>query len=419
MAPGTSLWRNPNYRTFLGIQTLSAVGDSFSYVAIPLLVLQVTGSLVQMGIVTGLTGVASITTGLFAGVVVDRFDRRTLLMICDGARCVLYGAVAVVFLVAEPSWLIYLVVPLAGVFSMIFQVTYVAVVPAIVAADQITRANGHLYATYAVASVAGPALAGMVAAAFGPAAAIGLDAVTFAVAAVGVLFIRLAAGRPDAARPAVAGAGNVRNEFLAGARFLWNHPLLRQLTLLLSLLTFLTYGLTDAVIFRLKDELGQPDTVVGYVLTAGTVGTFVASFVVARVRGRLGFGPSWIGAFSLAGLAVAGMGLARSVPALAVLMAVMLLGTGVAGICSMSLRQEITPGHLLGRVTAAFWTIHSALGPLGAGAITAVAAGVGVTPVLLAVGTAMVAIALSGAFSSIGRAGATPAAERVLEGARS
>ncbi|OWV11566.1 MFS transporter [Micromonospora wenchangensis] len=415
---GTSLWRNSNYRTFLGIQTLSAIGDSFSYVAIPLLVLQVTGSLVQMGIVTGLTGVASITTGVFAGVVVDRFDRRTLLMICDGARCVLYGTVALVFLVAEPSWLIYLVVPLAGVFSMIFQVTYVAVVPAIVPTDQITRANGHLYATYAIASVAGPALAGLVAAAFGAAAAIGVDAITFAVAAIGVLFIRLAA-RPAQPGPADAEAGGVRNEFLAGARFVWAHPLLRQLTLLLSLLTFLTYGLTDTVIFRLKDELGQSDAVVGYVLTAGTVGTFVASSVVARVRGRLGFGPSWISAFSLAGLAVAGMGLVHHVPALAVFMAVMLLGSGVAGICSMSLRQEITPSHLLGRVTAAFWTIHSALGPLGAATITALAAGFGVTPVLVVVGTAMVLIALSGAFSSIGRAGVTPAAEPALEGARS
>ena len=411
---GTSLWRNSNYRTFLGIQTLSAIGNSFSYVAIPLLVLQVTGSLVQMGIVTGLTGVAFITTGVFAGVVVDRFDRRTLLMICDGARCVLYGTVAVVFLVAEPSWLIYLVVPLAGVFSMIFQVTYVAVVPAIVPTDQITRANGHLYATYAIASVTGPALAGLVAGAFGAAAAIGVDAITFAVAAIGVLFIRLAA------RPAQPGpAGGVRNEFLAGARFVWAHPLLRQLTLLLSLLTLLTYGLTDAVIFRLKDEFGQSDAVVGYVLTAGTIGIFVASSVVARVRGRLGFGPSWISAFSLAGLAVAGMGLVHHVPALAVFMAVMLLGSGVAGICSMSLRQEITPSHLLGRVTAAFWTIHSALGPLGAAAITALVAGFGVTPVLVVVGTAMVVIALSGAFSSIGRAGVTPAAEPVLEGARS
>jgi hypothetical protein len=61
----------------------------------------------------------------------------------------------------------------------------------------------------------------------------------------------------------------------------------------------------------------------------------------------------------------------------------------------MSLRQEITPSHLLGRVTAAFWTLHSSLGPLGAAVLTAAAAGYGVTPVFLGIGVAMVTIALA------------------------
>lgn len=162
-AGAPSLWRDPAYRLFLAVQTLSALGDSFSYVAIPLLVLHSTGSVVQMGVVTGLTGVASIVTGLFAGVIADRFDRKMLLVVGDSARCLLYALIPLVWLFAAPVWLIYTVVPVVGVFSMLFQVTYVTVVPALVAPDQIARANGHLFATYAVAGVAGPALAGFVA----------------------------------------------------------------------------------------------------------------------------------------------------------------------------------------------------------------------------------------------------------------
>jgi len=393
-----SLWSNSPYRIFLAIQTLSSLGDSFSYVALPLLVLHSTGSVLQMGFVTGLTGVASIVAGLFAGLVADRFDRRRLLMLTDGARCLLFLVIPLVWIFSTPVWLIYAVVPLAGIFSMLFRVTYVTVVPAIVAPEQITRANGHMYATYAVASIAGPALAGFVAASAGPATAIGIDAATFAVAALGILFVKFD-GRPSSA--AMAERGTARQEFLAGARFLWEHPVLRPLTVLLSLLTFLTYGLTDLVIYLLKHDLDQSDTTVGYVLAAGTVGTFIASSVVARIRKRLGFGVSWIGAFSLAGIAVAGMGLSRSVPVIAVLMTVNLMCTGIAGICSMSLRQEVTPSHLLGRVTSSFWTIHSALGPLGAAATTAAAAGLGVTPVCLAVGIAVLAITLSGTVTGI------------------
>ncbi|GHJ41730.1 hypothetical protein [Streptomyces sp. TS71-3] len=183
--------------------------------------------------------------------------------------------------------------------------------------------------------------------------------------------------------------------------------------MLLSVLTFVTYGLTDLVIYLLKHDLGRPDTSVGYVLTAGTVGTFVASAVVARVRRRLGFGAVWVSAFSIAGIAVAAMGLSRSVPVIAVLLTVHLACTGIAGICSMSLRQEVTPGHLLGRVTSSFWTIHKALGPFGAAAATAAAAGFGAFAVCVAIGVTALATALSGTLTGIVRSGAAqrPAGE--------
>ncbi|MFD0555058.1 hypothetical protein ACFQ0X_42200 [Streptomyces rectiviolaceus] len=174
--------------------------------------------------------------------------------------------------------------------------------------------------------------------------------------------------------------------------------------MLLSLLTFLTYGLTDLLIFRVKEDLGHPDSTVGYVLTAGTLGTCLASFAVARVRERLGFGTSWIGAFVLGGTAVLCLGLSESVLVVGALAAAMLFFcTSIAGTCSMSLRQEVTPSHLLGRVTAAFWTTHSALGPLGAAAVTTAAAGVGVTATCLGIGVSVVCIALAGTLTGIAR----------------
>ncbi|MFI2618281.1 MFS transporter [Streptomyces sp. NPDC018584] len=407
--PTASLWANPDYRAFLAIQTLSALGDSFSFVAIPLLVLHSTGSIVQMGLVTGLTGVASIVTGLFAGVIADRVDRRALLMVTDVARCLLYATIPLVWFFATPMWLIYTVVPLAGGFAMLFRVAYVTVVPAIVEPDQITRANAHLFGSYAVATVGGPTLAGFVTAASGPVAAIGVDAATFALSAAGLLLVKL---RPMPTPPtdeqgAEEGGkgrrGGVRGEFLAGIRFLWAHPVLRPLTVLLSLFIFLTHGMTDVIIFRVKEDLGHGDDTVGYVLSAGTIGTFLASFVVTRVRKSLGFGPSWIGATAFGGVAVACFGLTENVPVIGALSAGMLLATGVAGICSMSLRQEVTPSHLLGRVTAAFWTTHYSLGPLGAAAVTAAAAGFGVAEVCMVVGAGVVCVALSGTLTGVAR----------------
>lgn len=398
---GTGLWRSKDFRIFLVGQTLSALGDSFSFVAIPLLVLKATGSLVQMGLVTGLTGVSSIVTGVFAGYIADRANRRVLLIACDVARCVLYGVIPLVWLISPQIWLLYVVVLLAGAFAMQFQVTYVTVVPALVPADQITRANGHLYSSYAAAGVGGPMLAGIVSAAFGPTAAVGVDAATFAASAASLLLIRI---RSTAAAPAApAGRRALLKDFLAGVTFLWRHPVLRSLTILLSLLLFITTGLTDLIIYYLKHDLGRSDSVVGYVLAAATLGSLLAASTVAPIRGRLGFGACWIGSWALCGVAIACLGLTASAIAVAVLATVQMLATGWAGICSMSFRQDVTPDHLLGRVTSAFWTLHNSLGPFGAAALTGTASRFGVTATCMVAGTACVSIALAALATPIRR----------------
>ena len=169
--------------------------------------------------------------------------------------------------------------------------------------------------------------------------------------------------------------------------------MLRALTVLLLFLTFLTIGMTDVFIYHVKHDLGQSDGTVGYVLAAAAGGTIVAALLVAPVRRTLGFGACWIGAYALCGLAIAGAALAWTVPAFAALVTGYAFCTTTAGICSMSLRQEITPDHLLGRVTSAFWTLHSAIGPLGAAVLTAAVARYGTAPVCLVAGAVCLGIA--------------------------
>jgi hypothetical protein len=106
----------------------------------------------------------------------------------------------------------------------------------------------------------------------------------------------------------------------------------------------------------------------------------------------------------VSGLAIAGVGVCASVQAIAVLAATYLCCVSVAGICSMSLRQQVTPDYLLGRVTSAFWTIHYAGGPAGA-AMAAWAAGhYGVTAVCLFAGGACLLLAAATLFTPIRQA---------------
>jgi MFS family permease len=406
----SALWRDRRFCVFLISQTLSVAGDSFALIAVPLLILRATGSVTQMGLLTGAAGAAAVGAGIFAGILVDRLDRWILMAACDLARMLLYGLIPLVWSVHPEVWLLYVILPLCAAIGMVFQVGYVTVVPTLAGPARITEANGLLYGASSTAAIAGPLLAGLVSAALGPASAIAVDAVSFAASAAGVLLIRrsLSASRSSVPHPAVSG-GRVAagcsampaatgppdtaaepdresrwRELLAGARFLWQQPVLRALTVLLTFFIFATEGLPDVLIYYLKHDLGQGDGVVGLVLAFAALGTVAAALAVAPLRRRLGFGACWTGSVLLCGLAVGGLGMSGTVPVAALLAAVYLGCTSVAGICSMSLRQQITPDHLLGRVTAAFWTIHFSLGPIGVALLTWTAGHFGVEPACLA-----------------------------------
>jgi MFS family permease len=423
-SPGrpAKLWRDRRFAVFLTAQTLSVAGDSFALIAVPLLVLRATGSVAQMGLLTGAAGIAAVVAGIFAGILVDRLDRWILMAACDLARMVLYGLIPLAWALDPQVWLLYVILPLCAAIGMIFQVGYVTVVPALSGPSRITEANGLLYAAQSAAAVAGPLLAGLISAVLGPANAIAVDAASFAVSAAGVLIVRqgLASRRlaiadsvapggpvldgasatpsrtatlgasggatpeePVSASPDTAGAWR---ELLAGARFLWEHPVLRALTVLLTFYIFATQGLPDVLIYYLKHDLHQGDGVVGIVLGVAALGTVAGALTVAPLRRRLSFGATWTGAVILSALAIAGLGATGSVPPTAVLAALYLACAAVAGIASMSLRQQVTPDHLLGRVTAAFWTIHFSLGPLGAALLTWAAGHFGVMAACLASG---------------------------------
>ena len=384
-----------NFLLFWALQAISFAGDSFTMVALPLLILDTTGSIVQMGALTGTAGIAWLVTGVLAGSVVDRVDRRTLMIVCDVARGVLYGIVPLLWFIEPQVWVLYLIMPLGAAVGMLYQVAYVTAVPSIVAADRITQANGTLAATYAAAGVAGPMLAGILTGVLGPAAAIGVDGATFGVAAVAMAFVRLRARNTEPVRL------SPWHGFATGARFLWRQPALRSLTLLLAAVLFLTYGLTDVFIYYLKHGLGRSDATVGYVLAVAAAGTILAGATVAWLRRRLGFGTCWIGAYAIGALAIAGVGLTGAVVAVAALVAVFVFCQGVAGTCSVSLRQAVTPDHLLGRVTSAFWTLHYLPGPVGAVLLTAATARFGVTAVTLGVGVALFAVACVATLSPV------------------
>ncbi len=394
VSPSAQLWGNRGFNILWAGQTLSVLGDSFALVALPLLVLQATGSVAQMGLVTGVNGIGQLIAGVFAGTIVDRVDRRRLMIVCDVARCGFYTLIPLWWALRGPAfWLIYLVVIGASMLSMGFQVAYMTVVANLVDHAQLTDANGRLQATYAIAYVVGPALAGLISTRTGPVAALGFDAFTFAISAVSLVFIRLRI-KAGAAEPPARAVESRLSALLAGVRYLWQEPSLRAITWLTSLEGLLIGGALDLFIFHLKHDLTQGDSAVGLTLGLASVGAALGSAAAPWLRRRFGFGVTWIAGFAISGLALALVGPAPNVALVAIFASGFTLGDTVRAILQVSLRQELSPDHLLGRVTSAFWTIGAVPISLGAALTAAIAQHFGAPDVLFGIGIGVLALAL-------------------------
>lgn len=392
--PAARLRTNRNFMIFWLGQSLSNVGDAVALIAMPLLVLHITGSVARMGFVTATVGAAMLVAGVVAGPLADRVDRRRLMILCDLARMIVYAAIPVGWFVAGPQeWLIYVTAVCGAFFGMCFSVTYIAAIANLVDRDQVTDANGRLQASAAIASVIGPPLAGVIAARFDPAAALGVDSLSFALSAASLACIRLrkaAMPPPDEPSPGHIGA------LFAGVRFLWRQPLLRALTVMIAGFSFLTMGALDLFIYHLQHDLQQNDQMVGIVFGVASSGAIVGGLIAAPARRRWGFAACYLGSAIVEGVILASIGIAPTVALMLPLTAGFMALEILKGVNSIAVRQQVTPDHLLGRVTAAFWTINSAPGPIGAALFTALAARIGAPAVLMVIGAAFTTIALLG-----------------------
>jgi hypothetical protein len=340
----------------------------------------------------------------FAGVVVDRVNRRLLMIGCDAARLVLYGVLPLLSLFgALHMSVIYGVALLTALASNLFLVAYMAAVSNLVEPREVASANGRLQATQALCFVIGSALAGGICARFGPVWAVGVNALSFAASAASLSALRFRRDRaerdPNEALAPLA-------EIAAGLRYLVGHRVLRSLTLFqtgVALLGSIGVGaaVIDLVVYRLRVDLAESGGVVGFSLALAALGAVLGALSGGRLARRAG-----LGTIGIVGTAVQGLGLVlggwgRSLAL--VILSGMLWSGGLTfrAVAVTSLRQRLTPDALLGRVLAAGWTLIFAASSLGAVLVTRAGALWGAGSAMKLVGALLLVVAASASASPL------------------
>lgn len=294
------LWRSPGLGALFTASTTARLANEAARVAMVLLVLDRTGSPALAGAVVGALALPALVTGPVLGAWLDRTSHRRSVFVANQVLllAVLLGLLAVTG--TAPSYVVVLLSLLAGVTAPVLTGGFTGLIPPLVPAPHLRRAYGAEATSYNLAGVVGPALAGALAAAASPDAAVAVTAAVSALALVAVLRVPMP---PPADGPTT---GLVRL-VASGLRLLATVPPLRSVTVATTV-SFTGMGALPVVFPLLAEEVGQPAAAGGALFSAFALGALAGSLLVASRVPRTG--PMRLAFLGIAGLALAFTGVA-------------------------------------------------------------------------------------------------------------
>lgn len=369
--PVKKVFGNRNFRLLWSGQSASVLGDQFEMIAAPWLVLKLTNDPLALGLVMALSSIPRALFMLVGGAITDRFSSRSIMLISDAIRLVLTAGMALaIYTNSVQMWMIYGFALCFGLISGFFFPASSAMVPKVVAKDELQAGNSLMSGTSQLSSFLGPVLAGGLIALFsgsstigltGIAIAFGVDALSFAISFVTLLAMRL----PETA-PA-DGSDNVFESIKTGIRYAFNDPFQRVLMILIAAANLFVAGpLAVGMPVLAQARLTGGAAAFGLVMSAyggGNLGGILLAGVLPRPK------PGWMNGFIVAFLAGFGLMLCSyafitSTWLAFALMLIMGVGNGYFAITMITMIQQRTPAEMLGRVMSLVFFANMGLMPI-------------------------------------------------------
>jgi MFS family permease len=363
-ATGRRRWLSGDFGRFWLGQTISNLGSSFTMFALPLLVFNLTGSPLNLGIAAAAEFVPYLLFGLVIGAWVDRVDRKRLMIATDLARAAVIATIPLLAAVdtLTVGW-IYAVAFASATLTIAFDAAEFAAIPSLVPSDDdLVAANGRVQASYSAAQIAGPLLAGLLVTLAPVQQVLWVDAASFLLSAGTLLLIGRAFNAPRDTEPRRA----IRQEVAEGLRYVLGHPVLRNISIMMALINLVGATVYAQLVVFAKRQLDASDSRVALLFAAGSIGVVLLSLAAGPLRRRLSFSVAALGALFLDGLLTVALA-ATSWYWVAVALWAAISGLGIFfNINTTSLRQQIVPNHLLGRVISIAGVLAWSAIPLGA-----------------------------------------------------
>lgn len=401
-----SVFAERNFMLLFGGSSISALGDQFTLVALPWLVLKLTGDAAALGLVLAAMALPRALFMLLGGAVVDRLSPRRVLLAARTVNAALIGLLTVLVLSGHVHMAAVYVIALGiGLATAFVYPAGSSLIPRILSPQQLASGNALTMGARQLSMFVGPGLAGLVIAlgahaghggtadSHGLGLAFAIDTVSFLFSLASLSLIRL----PDEASPGTARRG-VFAELAEGVRTAWNDVPLRAFMLYAGAVTILVGGPVQVGLPMLADtRLDMGAASLGILMTANgggmLVGAALSPRVVRRLQGRLGLMVLMFD--SLVGLALAGLSQVHGTATGALLLATVGLFAGLVQVGVISWIQQRAPRAMLGRIMSIVIFIFMGVGPISAAAAGSLLKVIDLSTLFLGAGLSLSIIALS------------------------
>jgi MFS family permease len=393
-SPMLNVLRGNNFRLLWMGQGLSMLGDQFAFIALPWLVLSLTGDPLALAGTMALAGIPRAIIMLIGGAVTDRFSSRLIMIASDLVRLVLIGVLGVLVVTGTVQlWMIYAVSVIFGIVDGFFGPASGAMMPQVVRPDELPAGNALYSGTAQLINFLGPMLAGGLIAVAGHAltggtgntsgemsgiaAALLFDTLTFAVSIATLWMMR--GGNLRGTTPATGGPGGpemhdgLLSSIKTGFLFLWNDALLRPTFLLMVATNFIFIGpMSIGLPVMANTRMAGGAAAFGVIMGAYAAGNLLGYLLSGALPPKSALGTVLIALLAAFGVGGIALGFVRTAWLAFLILFIMGIGNGYIGIILISWLQKRTPIDLLGRVMGMVMFAGIGLAPLSQ-ALTGVA----------------------------------------------
>lgn len=398
---GASPFSNRDFRLLFGGSSISMVGDQFTLVALPWLVLQLTGKPAQLGLVLAVMALPRAAFMLVGGAVVDRMSPRRVLLTARSANAVLAGVLAALVLAGSiQMWTVYVLAFGIGLCTAFAYPAGGSILPQLVAPNQLQMANSMIMGMRQLSMLIGPALAGLLVTAGsaggagvrGTGLAFVVDAVSFLFSVASLLAIRIPSDRESRAP-----AGGVFAQVGEGFAMLWKDVQLRSFIAYMALVSILVMGpLQVGLPLFAKTRFHEGAAAFGWFMTANgsgmLLGSVMSTSITRLVQGRLGL--MVLGCDAAAGLALAVLSAVHSVLSGAALLILAGLFAGTVQIAIITWLQRRVPQAMMGRIMSIVFFTFLGLAPLAAALAGGLLSVISLSELFVGAGLSLTALAM-------------------------